>query len=81
VAALIAGGGLVGLGLAGGYLLRGVLGLARPSTGVGMMTGGMMGNATSADMGLYMDLFNRHSEIRSMKNALVSPWFHIQPRP
>jgi hypothetical protein len=28
------------------------------------MGGGMMGAATSADMSTYMDLFNRHTEIR-----------------
>ena len=54
VGALLAGGGLLGLGLAAGYLMR----------GRGMMAGGMMGSATSADMSTYMDLFNRHQEIR-----------------
>src|SRR5712692_4182028 len=54
VGALLAGGGLLGLGLAAGYLMR----------GRGMMDGGMMGSATSADMSTYMDLFNRHQEIR-----------------
>lgn len=29
-----------------------------------MISGGMMGSATSADMSLYTDLFNRHTEIR-----------------
>jgi hypothetical protein len=59
--ALMAGGGLLGLGLVGGYLLRDQLRLSGP--GGGMMSGGMMGSATSADMSLYMDLFNRHTEI------------------
>ena len=62
---LLAGGGLLlGLGLAGGYLLRGALrwGIA-PEQG-GMMGSGMMGAATSADMSMYMDLFNRHTELR-----------------
>ena len=49
---LLAGGGLLAIGLFGGYLFR------------GMMTGRMMGSATSADMSLYMDLFNRHAELR-----------------
>jgi hypothetical protein len=59
--ALVAGGGLLGLGLVGGYLLRDRLRLSGP--GGGMMSGGMMGSATSADMSLYMDLFNRHTDI------------------
>jgi hypothetical protein len=59
--ALVAAGGLLGLGLVGGYLLRDQLRLS--GAGGGMMSGGMMGSATSADMGLYMDLFNRHTEI------------------
>ena len=54
--ALLAGGGLIGLGLVGGYLLRDPMRLSRQG-------GGMMGSATSADMSLYMDLFNRHTEI------------------
>src|SRR5229473_369328 len=62
--ALVAGGGLLGLGLVGGYLLREMIRLPGQSTGGGMMSGGMMGSATSADMSLYMDLFNRHTEIR-----------------
>jgi len=60
--ALLAGGGLIGLGLVGGYLLRDTMRLS--GQGGGMMSGGMMGSATSADMSLYMDLFNRHTEIR-----------------
>jgi hypothetical protein len=58
------GGGLLGLGLVGGYLLRTVLRLGSPSNSDGMMSGGMMGSATSADMTTYMDLFNRHTELR-----------------
>lgn len=49
---LLAGGGLLAIGLFGSYLLR------------GMMAGRMMGSATSADMSTYMDLFNRHTELR-----------------
>lgn len=60
--ALLVGGGLIGL--AGGYLLRGFLGLGGGSTSGGMMGRGMMGSATSADMTLYQDLFNRHTELR-----------------
>ncbi|MDQ2706501.1 MAG: hypothetical protein M3Z25_02185 [Actinomycetota bacterium] len=68
-----AGGGLLGLG----YLLRGILGSppvdggqvgSAGSTSSGMMGSssglGMMGSATQADMASYMDMFNRHTEIR-----------------
>lgn len=64
LSALLAGGGLLGLGLAGGYLLRDVMKSVMPAKEGGMMSGGMMGSATSADMSTYMDLFNRHTEIR-----------------
>ncbi|HVC76491.1 MAG TPA: hypothetical protein VND96_08235 [Candidatus Micrarchaeaceae archaeon] len=55
-----AGGALLGLGLAGGYLLRDAL---KSIAGGGMGTG-MMGSATQADMSSYMNLFDRHTEIR-----------------
>lgn len=58
---LAAGGALIGLGLAGGVLLRDSLKSLR---GGGMMGSGMMGNATQADMSSYMTLFDRHTEIR-----------------
>ena len=58
---LAAGGALVGLGLAGGYLLRDAL---RSMGGDGMMGSGMMGSATQADMSSYMKLFDRHTELR-----------------
>jgi len=61
--ALLAGGGLLGLGLIGGYLLRDVMRTLMPANQGGMMSGGMMGSATSSDMSLYQDLFNRHNEI------------------
>ncbi|MEP7104973.1 MAG: hypothetical protein ABI838_03900 [Chloroflexota bacterium] len=61
---VVAGGGLLGLGLAGGYLLRGAMRLRMPSERSGMMGAGMMGSATSADMSMYMELFNRHTELR-----------------
>lgn len=66
---LLAGGGLLGLGLAAGYLLRDAVRLGAPSNGGGMMgggmmSGGMMGSATSADMSTYAEMFNRHTEIR-----------------
>jgi len=58
---MAAGGGLLGLGLAGGYLLRDAL----KSLGAGGMMGtGMMGSATQADMSSYMKLFDRHTELR-----------------
>ncbi len=58
---LAAGGALLGLGLAGGYLLRDAL---KSVGGGGMMGTGMMGSATQADMSTYMDLFNRHTELK-----------------
>ena len=61
--AVLAGGGLLGLGVAGGYLLRDAIRSALPSNPGGMMGSGMMGSATSADMSTYMNLFNRHTEI------------------
>src|SRR5437660_5707430 len=69
-AALVAlgvGGGLLGLGFA----LRDIdiFGSGEPTAGPGMMGPGMMGqgmmgSATQADMSIYMDMFNRHREIR-----------------
>ncbi len=56
-----AGGALLGLGLAGGYMLRDAL---KSIAGGGMMGTGIMGSATQADMSSYMNLFDRHSEIR-----------------
>ncbi len=56
-----AGGALVGLGLARGYLLRDAL---KSMRGEGMMGSGMMGSATQADMSSYMKLFDRHTELR-----------------
>src|SRR5436305_757950 len=52
---LVAGGGVLGLGLAGGYLVRAALQLRNGSAGSGVMSGGMMGSATSADVHLYND--------------------------
>ena len=60
---LAAGGALVGVGVAGGYLLRDAL---RPLFGGGMMGTGMMGSATQSDMSAYTTLFNRHTELRRM---------------
>lgn len=51
------GGAVIGLALAGGYLLR-------AAVRIGSTPDGMMGSATSADMSTYMDLFNRHTELR-----------------
>jgi hypothetical protein len=60
LAALGAASGLVGLG----YLFRNVLGDLNPMNWVSHADGpGMMG-ATSADMSIYMEMFNRHNEIR-----------------
>ena len=56
-----AAGALVALGLAGGHLLRDSL---KSMSGDGMMGSGMMGSATHADMSSYMELFDRHTELR-----------------
>jgi hypothetical protein len=64
LAGMAAGGGLLGLGLLSGYLLRDVGRSGSPSSGGMMGGGGMMGSATPADMSMYRTLFNRHAEIR-----------------
>jgi hypothetical protein len=65
---LLAGGGaLLGLGIAGGYLLRDAL---KSIAGGGTMGTGMMGSATQADMSTYTDLFNRHTELRRTVEAI-----------
>jgi hypothetical protein len=61
---LLAGGSLLGLGLAAAALLRDAIRHWMPSGGGGMMGGRMMGGATSVDMSSYMELFNRHTESR-----------------
>src|SRR5438128_9551183 len=58
---MAAGGALLGLGAAGGFFSRDVL---RFLPGDGMIGTGMMGSATQADMSSYMNLFDRHKEIR-----------------
>ena len=63
VALGLLGGSLIGLGLAGGYLLRAAIRFGSTSHGDGVMSAGMMGSASSADMSTYMDLFNRHTEL------------------
>ncbi|OLD50504.1 MAG: hypothetical protein AUI42_02885, partial [Actinobacteria bacterium 13_1_40CM_2_65_8] len=62
-----AGGAMLGLGVAGGYLLRDAL---KYVAGGGMMGTGMMGSATQADMSSYMNLFDRHTEIRRTVEAI-----------
>jgi hypothetical protein len=57
-AALAALGASAVIGI--GYALRGILG--SPVLRVRLTDGGMMG-ASPADMSLYMDMFNRHTEI------------------
>jgi hypothetical protein len=58
---LLAGGGaLLGLGVAGGYLLLDAL----KSLAGRMMGTGMMGSATQADMSSYTNLFDRHTELK-----------------
>ena len=58
---LAAGAGLIGLG-ATGILALFSCGTNRGASGGGMM-GGMMGNVSDADMNIYMDMFNRHTEL------------------
>jgi hypothetical protein len=64
---LAAGGALLGLGVAGSYLLRDTL---KSIAGGGMMGTGMMGSATQADISTYTDLFNRHTELRRAVEAI-----------
>jgi len=65
-----AGGGLLGLGLAGGYALRDLAGSAHgpPLAADDPVHRGaqapMMGDGTPADMSTYMELFSRHAELR-----------------
>src|SRR5437870_4073611 len=61
--AIAAAGGLLGLGAAAGCAEQ------RSRT---MMGGGMMGDATAADMNTYMDLFMRHTEIRRTVQEIPS---------
>jgi len=64
---LAAGGALLGLGLAGGYMLRDAL---KSVAGGGMMGSGSMGSATQADMSSYMKLFDRHTDLRRTVEAI-----------
>lgn len=60
LAALGTGGGLLGVG----YVLRGIVGApSGHASGPGMMGPGM-GSATGMDMSTYMEMFNRHGELR-----------------
>lgn len=69
IGVLAAGGGLLGLGLFGGYMLRDLLGSTDGSTQTASNTpkpvgnGPMMGNVTAAEMTAYMELFHRHGEL------------------
>ena len=63
LSALVAGGGLLLIGVVGGYVRRAAMKLG-VADGAGMMGGGVMGSATSVDMSTYMDLFNRHTDLR-----------------
>lgn len=62
LAMLAAGAGLIGLG-ATGLLALFSCGTNRGANG-GEMMGGMMGNVSTADMNIYMDMFNRHTELK-----------------
>ena len=64
---LAASGALLGLGLAGGYVLRDAL---KSVAGGGMMGSGSMGSATQADMSSYMKLFDRHTDLRRTVEAI-----------
>ena len=59
---LAAGVGLVGMGMTG-LLAVFSCGASRGTNGGGMM-GSMMGNVSTADMNIYMDMFNRHTELK-----------------
>jgi len=64
---LVASGALLGLGLAGGYVLRDALkSVARG----GVMGSGSMGSATQADMSSYMKLFDSHTDLRRTVEAI-----------
>jgi len=64
---LAAGGALLGLGVAGGYVLRDSL---KSFLGGGMMGTGMMGSASQSDMSMYTELFDRHTEIKRTVEAI-----------
>ncbi len=64
---LVASGALLGLGLAGGYVLRDAL---KSVAGGGMMGSGSMGSATQVDMSSYMKLFDRHTDLRRTVEAI-----------
>ena len=55
---LAAGAGLVGLGVTG------LLAVFSCGANGGTSGGGMMGNVSTADMNIYMDMFNRHTELK-----------------
>ncbi len=63
---VLAVGGVLGLGLAGGYMLRDAVRASRDSNrgaaGQGTL-GGVMGGVSAGDMSTYMDLFDRHTHI------------------
>jgi hypothetical protein len=63
---LAASGALLGLGLAGGYVLRDAL---KSVAGGGMMGSGSMGSATQADMSSCMKLC-RHTDLRRTVEAI-----------
>jgi len=64
---LAAGGALLGLGLAGGNVLRDAL---KSAAGGAMMGSGSIGSATQADMSSYMKLFDRHTDLRRTVEAI-----------
>src|SRR6266496_3575637 len=72
---LAAGGGLLGLGLAGGYALRDLGRSAHGPVPAGSDPGSpgmpppMMGNATAADMSTYMNLFSRYEPVQPAHRA------------
>lgn len=63
---LAAGGGLLGVGAAGGYMLRRPFGRQQegPKAATRDLRMAMMGHATAVDMSTYADLFSRHTELR-----------------
>jgi hypothetical protein len=64
---LAASGALLGLGHAGGYVLRDAL---KSVAGGGMMGSGSIGSATQAEMSSYMRLFDRHTDLRRTVDAI-----------
>ncbi len=77
--ATAAGSALLAIGVVGGYLLRDLFRIGSNSGG-GEIMAGMMG-VGSADMNRYMDLFNRHTEIRRTVEQIAGGTNASSPSP